>query len=161
MSPQAWKSFWTAVLIVWILIGFGLLWLSEAADARCHTKACHARVHDKRVAAWLKRERPAVYYFRLQAPAWKTWVFRTASCETGPRAQTSARFPWGPPKWDIDSEYDGGLQFSPRTWFAAMRYVPRSLHTRRLPYGVRWEHQGVVAIALAQAEGTRHWPVCG
>lgn len=127
-----------------------LLGVVPKAEAKCRTKACHARVHDKRVANWLKRERPAVWWWRHMVPSWQRWARATGSCESGNRAHIAT-----------GNGFYGAFQFVPSTWYAAQRYAPPRLHTSRMAHAVRWEHQAVIAISLAQAEGTGHWPVCG
>jgi hypothetical protein len=120
------------------------------AAAKCRTKACWQRVHAARAEAWLKRERPAVWEWRRQPASWKRWAHSTSWCESGHRAHTST-----------GNGFYGAFQFLPRTWYASMRYVAPRLRTSRMPHVLRWEHQAVVAIALARNESPSHWPVCG
>jgi hypothetical protein len=144
----AWISVLAVSILCWLLIIAALF--AAGAFGKCRTSACWKRVHDKRALAWLKRERPAVYWWRGMHPDWKAWARSTGSCESGNRAHIAT-----------GNGFYGAFQFVPSTWYSAQRYAPPALRTRRMAHTVRWEHQAVVAISLAQMEGTQHWPVCG
>ena len=133
-----------AIVLAWVL------YAAVAADASCQTRACWDRVHVARADAWLKRERPAVWYWRHEAPAWRSWARATARCESGNR-----------PHIATGNGFYGWLQFMSRTWFAAVQLAPPPLRTTRLPHELRREHQGVVGIRWARRYGRQHWPVCG
>ena len=139
------------LLIVAAIAGaFAFALVPAPADAGCRSRACWDRVHDARAAAWLKRERPAVYYWRREPIGWRQWAIATARCESGDR-----------PHIATGNGFYGWLQFIPRTWYAAQAYAPRALRTNSLPHLLRREHQGVVAIRFAMRHGRGHWPVCG
>jgi soluble lytic murein transglycosylase-like protein len=75
----------------------------------------------------------------------KRWARDTAECESGrdPRAIGGG------------GQYRGAFQFLKSTW----RRAPKSPGGDPVDYPYRT--QAVVAIALKNREGTRHWPVCG
>lgn len=144
MSRTAW--FWVIAFVV----TFWLLVFTALAHAKCHTHACHKRVHAKRAAAWVKEHRPYVHLWRHESVGWRQWALATAQCESTGR-------------WHIatGNGFYGGLQFVPQTWFSAQRLFPPHLRTTRLPHLVRMEQQAVVGIRFARRFGTNHWPVCG
>jgi len=120
------------------------------AGAKCRTKECWKRVRIARAEAWLKRERPAVWYYRREPEAWKRWSRATAWCESNLR-------------WHIatGNGYYGAHQWLPSTWYSAMRLIPARARTRAMPHHSRPELQSLVAIRYARTYGTGAWPNCG
>lgn len=132
------------------LVMLAMLAAPMKAEAKCRTKECWKRVHHARAQAWLKRERPAVYYWRQEPSSWRAWARSTAACESNDR-----------PHIATGNGFYGWLQFHPQTWYAAVHLAPRALRTNLLPHHLRREHQGVIGIRWARRHGRQHWPVCG
>lgn len=97
--------------------------------------------------------------WHAQPAGWQRWAKGMVGCET-------QGIPWRRKASAHDRAtgrtYHGGPQFSYKTWRWAQRYLPRSWRVKRDPHkNTTLRHQMVVAIELAQHEGTGHWPVCG
>jgi hypothetical protein len=75
----------------------------------------------------------------------RRWANRTAECESGK----------DPDAIGGGGRYRGAFQFLRSTW----RRAPKSPGGDPIDY--RYRTQAVVAIALKEREGTRHWPNCG
>lgn len=141
---------WLAACAVATGLFLPLAVLVAAAHAGCQTRACWKRVHAARAEQWLKRHRPAVYWYRREPASWRAWSRATAWCESNRR-------------WHIatGNGFYGGLQFTAQTWFAAQSLIPRAARTSRLPHLERAELQSLVAIRYARRYGTGAWPSCG
>ena len=93
------------------------------------------------VQARLERQAPVE---ELAAPHvhWHADWDAIAECESGGR-------------WDLDADYDGGLQFDPETWLAygGGKYAPYAWGASRL-------QQIAVAEKVLTDEGPEAWPKC-
>lgn len=128
------------------------------AQATCQTHTCWHRVHVKRADNWCQRHEGCLWRKRFHAlPAdWQNWYHNTADCETN-GYEPSAR----KATVDTGNGYEGAVQFSKTTWDDAQKYLASPLRWYGNITSTSYEHQGVVAVVLAQHEGRHHWPVCG
>lgn len=145
-------------LIIAACVAALTLFAVPAIQASCATHACWHRVHVKRANNWCERHESCLWRkrYRNEPADWRNWYDNTADCETN-GYEPSAR----KATVDTGNGYKGAVQFSPTTWADAQKYLaPRLRWYGSIP-STSYEHQGVVAIELAQHEGTGHWPRCG
>jgi Transglycosylase-like domain len=145
-------------LIVTAVLAMCLSFYPAELQAACQTHACWHRVHVKRADNWCQRHESCAWRLRFknEPVSWQNWYHNTADCETRgyePNARKA--------KVDTGNNYEGAVQFSKATWDSAQKYLPPRLRFYGNIPSTSYEHQGVVAIELAQHEGTGHWPRCG
>jgi len=152
----------------------GLIVVSIIAMAMAPGDASAASGVNRREAA-LRSVCPSVDAMpRRSCIAW----LRVGQCETGDpddRSVTSEsirRIRW---RYDGSSGYDGGLQFSVRTWGGNIGRVPARRLTRaqrldRARGVYSFAHRAPASVQILAADalrvrrdggGLRHWPVCG
>jgi hypothetical protein len=91
--------------------------------------------------AWRKANYWQLRFERLPA-GWQAWAWSTGACESGNNPATNT-----------GNGFYGAFQFMLSTWAAA--------GGAGNPAAQSWHYQAVIAIGLAQREGTGHWPNCG
>lgn len=146
--------------ILAVLLACALAFPSATAQASCRTDACWERVHEKRAWNWCERHPRCLWRHRFKKldAGWRYWYHRTARCESyDANRNTKAK----QARTDTGNGYKGSVQFLPSTWNAAQRYLPARWRFYGYIPSTSYEHQGVVAIYLARAEGKFHWPRCG
>lgn len=116
-----------------LLAGLAALALISAspADARCHTKSCHVRVHKKQTI------RPHI-----------PWLHTTGQCESGGYSLHS-----GLRAYSNAGPYYGRYQFDMRSWYGAGGHGD--------PRDAGWLEQAYRAVRWRQLAGVGAWPVCG
>lgn len=94
----------------------------------CHTPACHHRVH--------------VRHMRQTVRPYRSWIRRTAQCESGGR-------------WHIatGNGFYGGMQFTIQSW--------RGVGGKGYPHHASKLEQSYRSVLLRRQQGVGAWPVCG
>lgn len=101
----------------------------------------HAAVqqHVRKLLRWRAANKWKLIYERMPA-VWRAWAWRTDGCESTHGA-------------NMGSNFLGRFQWVWSTWHHAGGVGD--------PAAAGYYHEAVLAIRLAQREGTRHWPTCG